>query len=281
LVLACCLDQFVRSLGAREDELMKPIITTHNLTKRFGSFTAVDHIDLEIMQGEIFGFLGPNGAGKSTTIRMLTTLSEPTEGTAQVAGFDVRTQADEVRRRIGLVAEKIILYPRLNAVENLMFFGELYGMNRAELKPRIEELLRMVRLENFKHTSVGAYSSGMRQRLNIIRGLLHDPDILFLDEPTALLDPQSVRFVRDLVKELNADGKTIILTTHIMEEADELSHTVGIIDNGKMAAVDEAAFLKGKFKCDTLEEVFLELTGRTLRDSASSRVPMRMAMGRA
>ena len=280
MVPACCRDQFVRSLGTREDELMKPIITTHNLTKRFGSFTAVDHIDLEIMQGEIFGFLGPNGAGKSTTIRMLTTLSEPTEGTAEVAGFDVRTQADEVRRRIGLVAEKIILYPRLNAVENLMFFGELYGMSRAELKPRVEELLRMVRLENFKDTSVGAYSSGMRQRLNIVRGLLHDPDILFLDEPTALLDPQSVRFVRDLVKELNADGKTIILTTHIMEEADELSHTVGIIDQGKMAAVDETAFLKGKFRCETLEEVFLELTGRTLRDSASSRVPMRMTMGR-
>jgi len=259
---------------------MRPIITTHNLTKRFGNFVAVDHIELEIMQGEIFGFLGPNGAGKSTTIRMLTTLSEPSEGTARVDGFDVRTQADEVRRRIGLVAEKIILYPRLSAVENLMFFGELYGMNKAELRARIDELLRMVRLENFKDMPTGGYSSGMRQRLNIVRGLLHDPDILFLDEPTALLDPQSVRFVRDLLKELNTNGKTIILTTHIMEEADELSHTVGIIDNGKMVAVDETAFLKSKFKCDTLEEVFLELTGRTLRDSASSRVPMRRTMGR-
>lgn len=260
--------------------MMKPIITTHNLTKRFGNFVAVDHIDLEIMQGEIFGFLGPNGAGKSTTIRMLTTLSEPSEGTAKVDGFDVRTQADEVRRRIGLVAEKVILYPRLSGVENLMFFGELYGMNKAQLAARIDELLKMVRLENFKDVPTSGYSSGMRQRLNIVRGLLHDPDILFLDEPTALLDPQSVRFVRDLLKELNANGKTIILTTHIMEEADELSHTVGIIDNGKMVAVDETAFLKSKFKCDTLEEVFLELTGRTLRDSASSRVPMRRTMGR-
>jgi len=259
---------------------MKPIITTHNLTKRFGNFVAVDRINLEIMEGEIFGFLGPNGAGKTTTIRMLTTLSEPTEGTARVAGFDVRTQADEVRRRIGLVAEKLILYPRLTAVENLMFFGELYGLNRGELRPRIDELLRMVHLENFKDMPIGSYSSGMRQRLNIIRGLLHDPEILFLDEPTALLDPQSVRFVRDLVKELNEDGKTMILTTHIMEEADELSHTVGIIDNGKMVAVDEAAFLKSKFNCETLEEVFLELTGRTLRDSASSRVPVRRVMGR-
>jgi ABC-2 type transport system ATP-binding protein len=270
----------VKSLAVSEGELMKPIIMTHGLTKRFGKFTAVDHIDLEIMEGEVFGFLGPNGAGKSTTIRMLTTLSEPTEGTAKVDGYDVRTQPDEVRKRIGLVAEKLILYPRLSAVENLMFFGELYGLSRSQLRHRIDELLKMVRLENFQDMPTGGYSSGMRQRLNIIRGLLHDPDILFLDEPTALLDPQSVRFVRDLVKELNADGKTIILTTHIMEEADELSHTVGIIDNGKMAAVDSAAILKSKFHCRTLEEVFLELTGKALRDSASSHVAMRMVMGR-
>jgi ABC-2 type transport system ATP-binding protein len=227
----CRLDESLKSLGVLEGEPMKPIITTHDLTKRFGDFAAVDHINLEVMKGEIFGFLGPNGAGKSTTIRM--------------------------------------------------FFGELYGISRAELRPRVDKLLEMVRLENFKNTAVGGYSSGMRQRLNIVRGLLHDPEILFLDEPTALLDPQSVRFVRDLVKELNADGKTIILTTHIMEEADELSHTVGIIDHGKLVAVDETAFLKSKFKCETLEEVFLELTGRTLRDSASARVPMRRTMGRA
>lgn len=263
-----------------QDELMKPIITTHNLTKRFGNFTAVDRINLEIMEGEIFGLLGPNGAGKTTIIRMLTTLSEASEGRAEVAGYDVRTQADEVRKRIGLVAEKLILYPRLTAVENLMFFGELHGMNRAELRPRIDELLGMVHLENFKDLPIGGYSSGMRQRLNIIRGLLHNPDVLFLDEPTALLDPQSVRFVRDLVKELNANGKTIILTTHIMEEADELSHRVGIIDNGKMIAVDSVAALKSKFNCETLEQVFLELTGKTLRDSASTRVPMRRVMGR-
>jgi ABC-2 type transport system ATP-binding protein len=262
------------------DETVKPIITTHNLTKRFGDFTAVDSLNLEVMKGEIFGFLGPNGAGKSTTIRMLTTLTGPTEGTAKVDGFDVRTQADEVRERIGLVAEKLILYPRLSAVENLMFFGELYGMEKNNLKSRIDELLRMVQLENFKDLPTGGYSSGMRQRLNIIRGLLHDPDILFLDEPTALLDPQSVRFVRDLIKELNTRGKTIILTTHIMEEADELSNTVGIIDNGKMVAVDETAFLKSKHNCNTLEEVFLELTGRTLRDSASRRIPMRRVVGR-
>ena len=259
---------------------MKPIITTYNLTKRFGDFTAVDNVNLEVMEGEVFGFLGPNGAGKSTTIRMLTTLSEPSEGTAKVAGYDIRTQADEVRKRIGLVAEKLIMYPRLSAVQNLMFFGELYGINAGQLRRRIDELLRMVQLEAFKDMPVGGYSSGMRQRVNVIRGLLHDPEVLFLDEPTTLLDPQSIRFVRDLIKELNNDGKTIILTTHIMEEADELSHTTGIIDHGKIIAVDTPAGLKSRFGCETLEGAFLELTGRALRDSASNHVPMRRVMGR-
>jgi len=259
---------------------MEPIIETEALTKRFDEFTAVDHINLEIMRGEVFGLLGPNGAGKSTAIRMLTTLSEPSEGTARVAGYDIRTQAEDVRKRIGLVAEKLILYPRLSAVENLLFFGELYGLNGDQLRKRIDQLLGMVRLEAFKDVPVGGYSSGMRQRVNIIRGLLHDPDILFLDEPTALLDPQSIRFVRDLIKELNADGKTIILTTHIMEEADELSHRIGIIDHGKIIALDTPAELKRKFGCETLQEVFLEITGRTLRDSVTDKVPMRMVMGR-
>jgi len=259
---------------------MEPVIETHELTKRFGRLAAVDHINLSILKEEIFGFLGPNGAGKTTALRMLTTLSEPSEGTATVGGYDIVTQAEQVRRIIGLVAEKLILYPRLSAVENLMFFGELYGLGRRELKDRVESLLMMVRLEQFKDMPVGGYSSGMRQRVNIIRGLLHDPDILFMDEPTALLDPQSIRFVRDLIKELNQDGKTIVLTTHIMEEADELSQRVGIIDHGKIIAVDTPAGLKSKLGCETLEEVFLELTGRALRDSASNHVPMRRVMGR-
>jgi ABC-2 type transport system ATP-binding protein len=259
---------------------MDSVIETRGLTKRFGRFTAVDHINLSVLKGEIFGFLGPNGAGKSTVIRMLTTLSEPSEGTATVGGYDIVTQADQVRRIIGLVAEKLIVYPRLSAVENLMFFGELYGLDRSQLKDRAEKLLRMVQLEQFKDMPVGGYSSGMRQRVNIIRGLLHDPEILFMDEPTALLDPQSIRFVRDLVKELNQDGKTIILTTHIMEEADELSHRICIIDHGKIIAVETPGKLKSKFGCQTLEEVFLKLTGRALRDSASNQVPMRRVMGR-
>jgi ABC-2 type transport system ATP-binding protein len=259
----------------------KAVIVTENLTKRFKDFTAVDHINLEVMEGEIFGFLGPNGAGKSTAIRMLTTLSEPSEGTARIEGYDIRNQSDEVRKRIGLVAEKLILYPRLTAVENLMFFGQLYGLNGTYLRQRIDELVKMVRLEAFKNMPIGGYSSGMRQRINIMRGLLHNPDILFLDEPTALLDPQSIQFVHDLIRELNEAGKTIILTTHIMEEADQLSSTIGIIDHGKMIAVDTPAELKSKNGSESLLEVFLKLTGKELRDSASNRVRMGMMRGPA
>jgi len=259
---------------------MEPVIETRGLTKRFGRLTAVDHIDLSVLGGEIFGFLGPNGAGKTTVMRMLTTLSEPSEGKATVKGYDIVTQAEWVRRIVGLVAEKIILYPRLNAVENLSFFGGLYGLKGEQLRDRVDELLEMVRLERFKDMPVGGYSSGMRQRLNIVRGLLHDPDIIFMDEPTALLDPQSVSFVRDLIKELNQEGKTIVLTTHIMDEADRLSDRVGIIDNGKIVAVDTPENLKRTSGAETLEDVFLQLTGRALRDSATNRVPVRMVIGR-
>lgn len=259
---------------------MSEIIETFGLTKRFGRLVAVDHIDLSVMKAEIFGFLGPNGAGKSTVIRMLSTLSRPTEGRATVEGFDIVAQADQVRQRIGLVAEKLILYPRLNAVENLKFFGRLYDMEERQLDERVEEVLQIVRLERFKDMAVGGYSSGMRQRLNIVRGLLHDPDILFMDEPTALLDPQSVSFVRDLINELNQKGKTIVLTTHMMEEADKLSHRVGIIDHGKMVAIDTPANLKRRLGAETLEEVFLQLTGRALRDSTTNYLPTRGVVGR-
>lgn len=255
-------------------------IVAKNLTKRFNGFTAVDHVNLEVKEGEIFGFLGPNGAGKSTTIRMLCTLTKPSEGTAKVGGYDIIKQAEQVRRTIGLVAEKLILYPHLTGAENLKFFGKLYGLRGRELERRVDELLDMVLLTRFKDFPVGGYSSGMRQRLNIVRGLIHDPEILFLDEPTTMLDPQSVRFIRDLIKDLNKRGKTIILTTHIMEEAEELSDRVGIIDHGRIIALDTPENLKRKHGCSSLHEVFLELTGRTLRDSASNRIPMRRVMGR-
>jgi len=255
-------------------------IETDGLTKRFGSFTAVDHVDLTVKNGEIYGFLGPNGAGKTTGIRMLCTLLTPTAGTAKVAGFDVVHQAIEVRKKIGLVSEKLIMYPRLTASENLMFFGSLYKIDHEALRKKVDELLEMVQLAPFKDKAVGGYSSGMRQRLNVIRALLHDPEIIFLDEPTTALDPQSTRFVRDLVKELKEMGHTIVLTTHLMEEADELSDRISIIDHGKLVATGMPEELKKKCGADNLLEVFLTLTGRELRDSASDRVPMRRVVGR-
>lgn len=202
---------------------------------------------------------------------MLCTLLTPSSGTATVGGLDLAREAAEVRRKIGLVSEKLILYPRLTAVENLMFFGRLYGMKESQLKRRIEELLELVQLTPFKDKLVGGFSSGMRQRVNIIRGLLHNPEILFLDEPTTALDPQSTRFVRDLVKDLKANGHTIVLTTHIMEE-DELSDRIEIIDHGKLIGGGTPRALKDKFNADNMLDVFLSLTGRGLRDSASDRV---------
>jgi ABC-2 type transport system ATP-binding protein len=254
-------------------------IETHGLTKKFGDFTAVDHIDLQVRRGEIYGFLGPNGAGKSTTIRMLCTLLKPTSGTATVAGFDIDSDANDVRKRIGLVSEKLIMYTRLTAEQNLTFFGKLYGINDAELKPKIEELLDLVKLTPFKDRSVGGFSSGMRQRMNVIRALIHDPEIIFLDEPTTALDPQSTKFVRDTVMQLKKDGHTIILTTHIMEEADELSDRISIIDHGKVMATGTVHELKNEHHTESMLEVFLAVTGRELRDTASNRVSMK-AVGR-
>jgi len=247
-------------------------IVTKDLTRKFNDFTAVDHINLQVEKGTVFGFLGPNGAGKSTTIRMLCTLLTPSSGTATVAGFDLIREPAEVRRKIGLVSEKLILYPRLTAAENLMFFGRMYGMEESHLRKRIDELLGLVQLTPFKDKLIGGFSSGMRQRVNIIRGLLHDPEILFLDEPTTALDPQSTRFVRDLVKDLRSHGRTIVLTTHVMEEADELSDRIEIIDHGKIIGSGTPQALKDRFNADNMLDVFLALTGRGLRDSASNRV---------
>jgi len=237
-------------------------------------------VNLNVNEGEIYGFLGPNGAGKTTAIRMLCTLLAPSSGMAKVAGYDIIREAIEVRKKIGLVSEKLIMYPRLTAFENLMFFGSLYKMNQGSLRKRVDELLEMVMLTSFKDKPVGGYSSGMRQRLNVVRALLHDPEIIFLDEPTTALDPQSTRFVRDLVKELKGMGHTIVLTTHLMEEADELSDTISIIDHGRIIATGTPQELKTKCNAQNLLDVFLTLTGRELRDSASDRVPMRRVVGR-
>ncbi len=220
-------------------------VEAEGLTKRFGTFVAVDHVDLAIARGEIFGFLGPNGAGKSTTIRMLCTLSRPTEGTARVAGFDVVKDDSRVRQHIGLVSEKLIMYNDLTARENLRLFGELYDIPKDLLNKRIDKLLTFVRMEKWADARIGTFSTGMKQRINVIRALVNQPEILFLDEPTLGLDPQSTVEIRELVRRINLENRTtIILTTHMMVEADLLCDRIGIIDHGKIVALDTPANLK-------------------------------------
>ena len=223
-------------------------------------FTAVNDVDLEIQRGEIFGLLGPNGAGKSTTIRMLCTLLEPTSGTARVNGFDVVTQANDVRRSLGtLLAGERSIYWKLTGRENLEYFAALYHIPQAIAKKRVEELIERMELKDRANELVEKYSTGMRQRVAIAKALLARPPILLLDEPTLGLDPQAARNLRELIAQLKQEGHTILLTTHYMEEADQLSDRIGIIDTGKVIALDTPEGLKRRI--DQKEVIRLEVTG--------------------
>ena len=242
----------------------EPIIEVQNLTKAFGDFIAVDDITFGIKKGEIFGLLGPNGAGKSTTIRMLSTLTRPTKGTATIGGFDIIKHDTEVRKLIGIVSEKMIMYNRLTAKENLWFFGNLFGMPRGELNNRIDELLELVQLTKWKKSQVGTFSTGMKQKMNIIRALLNMPQVLFLDEPTLGLDPQSTVEIREFIRKLNREqNTTILITTHMMGEADLLCDRIGIIDHGKIVALDTSTNLKNKIAGANTTILTLEITNIT------------------
>src|SRR5215467_4678243 len=220
-------------------------IEVENITKRFGDFTAVDHISFNVSEGEIFGLLGPNGAGKTTLIRMLTTLSPPTEGTARVGGHDIRKDADGVRNSIGVIPQALTSDPELTARENLLIHAKLYGVPSARRADLIDRLLQAVDLEKFADALVGTFSGGMRRRLEIARGLVHSPRILFLDEPTTGLDPVSRTNVWEMINRLQETGHlTILLTTHYMDEADKLCHRSAIVDHGKLAALETPSRLK-------------------------------------
>ena len=237
------------------------VIEVSNLTKKFGDFTAVDHISFDVKKSEIFGLLGPNGAGKTTTIRMLSTLTRPTEGTATIGGYDIVKNDSKVRELIGLVSEKMIMYDRLTAKENLMFFGKLYNIPKEILEERIDELLELVQLSQWKNSKVGTFSTGMRQRMNVVRALLNMPKVLFLDEPTLGLDPQSTVEVREFVKKINRENETtIILTTHMMNEADILCDRIGIIDHGKISALDTSTNLKNSISGANTTILILEIS---------------------
>lgn len=232
-------------------------IVAENLIKRYGDFTAVDGVSFKVRSGEIFGFLGPNGAGKSTTVAMLTTLALPTSGRATVGGFDVVTQASQVREIAGVALQEIGLDPLMKSTELLTIQGQLFGMSRRDAIARARQLLELVKLSEFTDRRVGKYSGGMRRRLDLALALVHQPDVLFLDEPTTGLDPASRRDIWSEVRRLNREeGMTIFLTTQYLEEADELADRIAIINRGKIAVEGKPEDLKRGLGAESINVTF-------------------------
>lgn len=245
------------------------IIEIRGLTKCYkgSKENAIDNLSLDIYKNEIFGLLGPNGAGKTTTISILCGLFPPTEGTVSIDGLDILSDREKIKHIIGIVPQEVALYPTLTGMENLNFFGNMYGLRGNLLRQRIREYLIRFGLEKFAGKRVTTYSGGMRRRINLIAGLLHKPKILFLDEPTVGIDVQSRFVILEFLRELRETGTTIIYTSHYMEEAEKLCSRVAIIDNGRLIDIGNPVELVAKnpeFK--NLETMFLHLTGKDLRD---------------
>ena len=260
---------------------MDTIIEITNLTKRYGDFTAVDQISFEVKKGEIFAFLGPNGAGKSTTIKVLTTMLDKTSGKVKVAGHALEHQ-HAVRQTFGIVFQDGSLDDELTAWENMYFHANLYGVPLAEMKGRIQQMMEFVELWEFKDRLVKNYSGGMKRRLEIARGLLHHPQILYLDEPTVGLDPQSRTHIWEYLKKVNKEsGLTIFMTTHYMDEVEKIADRIAIIDHGKIQAIGSLEELRQQTKKQSLDDIFLSLTGRTIREELVSEKDANRARFRA
>ena len=263
------------------------IIKVENLTKKFNGLAAVDNISFSVEEGEIFAFLGPNGAGKTTTIKMMTTLLLPTSGKMMLNGFDVLSDKGKVRSSFGIVFQDPSLDDQLTAFENMRYHAVLYYVPPGLQKQRIKELLMFVELWDRKNSLVKTFSGGMRRRLEIARGFLHHPRVLFLDEPTLGLDPQTRKHIWDYVKELNQkEHTTVFFTTHYIEEAEQIAQKVAIIDYGKIVAQDRPSGLMRKTKTASLEEAFLSLTGKEIREESADvvdrmRIRIRNRMGRS
>ena len=246
---------------------MKNAIQINNLFKRFVGVTAVDGLSLDIKEGEIFGLLGPNGAGKSTTINILSGILQPTSGSAFVGGYDITVDPDNVKRLIGVCPQHSAYYKYLTGRENIKLFGDLHGMPKALIKERSNHLIENIGLEEAADRKSNSYSGGMVRRINLAMALINDPEIAFLDEPTVSMDPQSRRATWGFIEEFRQSGKTVILTTHYIEEAEELTDRVGIIDHGMLIALDTPQALMEVNGGDNLEDVFIGLTGRRIREA--------------
>jgi ABC-2 type transport system ATP-binding protein len=243
------------------------IIIDH-LSKKYQDVTALDDLTLQVEKGELFGLLGPNGAGKTTVINILCGLVKPASGTATVCGYDCQKQSAKVKGLIGVCTQETAIYPYLTGKENVELFGNLHTMDKAKLNARRDMLLRKMGLAEDAKRRAGKNSGGMKRRLSLTIALINDPEIAFLDEPTVALDPQSRHAVWDFLKELKKEERTIILTTHYMEEAEELCDRVGIIDHGKLIAIGTPKKLIAENQVNNLEDLFLKLTGRTIREEA-------------
>ncbi len=246
--------------------MSKSAITITNLTKRFDDITAVDNLSLEIGWGELFGILGPNGAGKSTVVNILSTLLDPTDGSASIDDHDVVFDPDGVREIIGVCPQKPAFYPHLTGEENITLMGEMHLVPKDVLKERVMTMVEKIGMEEHIKRRAKDYSGGMIRRVSTLMALVSDPKIALLDEPTVAMDPKSRRAVWDVIRELKERGKAIILTTHYMEEAAELCDRVAIIDEGKLVALGSPAELIEQNQVKNLEEVFLKLTGKKLRE---------------
>jgi ABC-2 type transport system ATP-binding protein len=246
-----------------------PIIHIENLTKcyRHNPKPSLNNIDLDISEGRIFGLLGPNGAGKTTMIRILCGLLTPTSGSITIGGYSLKTEKNRIRRIIGVVPQEIAIYPTLTSRENLSIYGGICGLSGSELKKSIDKWLNVFGLEKSQHQQTGFFSGGMKRRLNLIAGIIHNPRILFLDEPTVGVDVQSKKVIIDNLFEINRSGTTIVYTSHYLEEAENLCSHIAIIDEGNIITRGTLDEIRKKHKIESkLEDIFLHLTGRALRD---------------
>ena len=240
-------------------------IVVKNLTKKYDTL-ALDGVSLTVGRGELFGLLGPNGAGKTTLLNILCGLTNPTNGEAKVAGYDVEKDSKKIKEKIGVCPQEPAIYSSLTGRENVELYGSLHAMQKKDMNKNADELFERLGLAADANRRAGKYSGGMKRRLSLIMAFIDDPEIAFLDEPTVAMDPQSRHAVWDFIKDLKSREKTIVLTTHYMEEAQELCDKIGIIDHGKLAALGAPLDLMKDYNCQTLEEVFIKLTGNRIRE---------------